>query len=147
MPTVATTTWIDADLETVYAIAKDNESFPEFMNDVKSLTIVEKDGDRVVSDWVGLVPQFMLKVKWQQEDVWNDRDHVCTFRQLKGDYDTLEGTWTFRAENGGTRFDSTLDYEYKVPTLGALVSKVIHGIVVKNMENVLAAIKARAEAK
>ncbi len=38
----------------------------------------------------------------------------------------------FREENGGTRFDQTLDYEYNVPTLGPLVKKVIHGIVKKN---------------
>lgn len=146
MPTVETTTWIDAPLEHVYAIAKDNERFPEFMKDVKSLTIVENDGKRIISDWVGLVPQFMLKVRWRQEDLWDDDAHRCTFRQIEGDYDRLEGTWAFREENGGTRFDSTVDYEYNVPTLGALVKRVIHTIVVKNMEGVLEAIKNRAEA-
>jgi uncharacterized membrane protein len=147
MPTVETTTWINAPLETVYAIAKDNESFPEFMKDVKSLTVVETDRNRIVSDYVGLVPQFMLKVRWKQEDVWDDENHVCAFRQLEGDYDRLDGTWTFKEENGGTRFDSVLHYEYNVPTLGPLVGKVIYGIVVKNVENILSAIKSRAEAK
>lgn len=146
MPTVESTIWIEAPLETVYAIAKDNRAFPEFMKDVKSLTVVEEDGPRVISDYVGVVPQFMLKVRWQQEDIWDDATHVCTFRQLKGDYDKLEGTWTFKEENGGTRFDSFLEYEYNVPTLGPLVSKVIYSIVVKNVENILAAIKMRSEA-
>ena len=145
MPTVETSTLIQAPLEHVYAIAKDNERFPEFMKDVKSLTIVESDGNRIVSDWVGLVPQFMLKVRWRQEDVWDDASHRCEFRQLQGDYDRLDGVWTFREENGGTRFDSAVNYEYNVPTLGALVRKVIHSIVVKNMEGVLESIKKRAE--
>ncbi|MCC7433401.1 MAG: SRPBCC family protein [Methanoregulaceae archaeon] len=146
MPTVESTIWIEAPLDRVYAIAKDNESFPEFMKDVKSLTVVEEDGPRVVSDYVGVVPQFMLKVRWRQEDVWDDANHVCAFRQLQGDYDKLEGTWKFKEENGGTRFDSFLEYEYNVPTLGPLVSKVIYSIVVKNVENILAAIKMRSEA-
>jgi uncharacterized membrane protein len=146
MPTVESTIWIEAPLDRVYAIAKDNESFPEFMKDVKSLTVVEEDGPRVVSDYVGVVPQFMLKVRWRQEDVWDDANHVCAFRQLSGDYDKLEGTWKFKEENGGTRFDSFLEYEYNVPTLGPLVSKVIYSIVVKNVENILAAIKMRSEA-
>jgi len=145
MPTVETTTLIDAPLEHVYAIAKDNEKFPEFMSDVKSITVVEASENRVVCDWVGLVPQFMLKVRWRQEDVWDDAAHQCAFKQLSGDYDHLEGTWSFREEDGKTRFDSFVDYEYNVPTLGALVRKVIHNIVVKNMEGVLSAIKARAE--
>lgn len=145
MPTVETTVWIDAPLEKVYAIAKDNRSFPEFMKDVKSLEIVEEDGPRTVSDWVGLIPQFMLKVRWRQEDVWDDARHRCAFRQLAGDYDKMEGSWQFAEENGGTRFDSVLEYEYNVPTVGALVKKVVHGIVTKNLENLQAAIKARAE--
>lgn len=145
MPTVESTVWIAAPLETVYEIAKDNRSFPEYMKDVKSLTIVEEDGGRVVSDWVGVIPSFLVKVRWRQEDLWDDSSHICRFRQVKGDYDKMEGEWRFREENGGTRFDSTLEYEYHVPTLGPLVKKVIYGIVVKNMENALGAIKKRAE--
>ncbi len=146
MPIVETTIHIAAPIEKVYAIAKDNASFPEFMSDVKSLTIVENDGKRVVSDWVGVVPTFGLKVRWTQEDIWNDAAHTCEFKMLKGDYDKLDGSWKFVSEDGGTRFDSVVDYEYNVPTLGALVKKVIHNIVIKNMENVLQAIKTRAEA-
>lgn len=145
MPTVDTTTWIDAPIDKVYAIAKDNETFPEFMKDVKSLTVVERDGNRIVSDYVGLVPKFMLKVKWQQEDLWDDESYSCAFRQLKGDYDELDGKWWFVEENGGTRFNSTLNYVYNVPTLGPLVKKVIHNIVIENMDNILEAIKKRAE--
>ncbi len=145
MPTVESTIWVQAPLDRVYEIAKDNVSFPEFMKDVKSLTVVEQEGNRVVSDYVGLIPQFMLKVRWRQEDIWDDSQHLCTFRQVQGDYDKLEGTWKFSEENGGTRFDSVLEYEYNVPTLGPLVKKVIYGIVVKNVEGILEAIKARSE--
>lgn len=147
MPTVETTTWIEAPLDTVYAIAQKNEEFPSYMKDVKSVTVVERDGPRVVSDWVGIVSAFGLKIKWTQEDSWNDESKVCDFRMLKGDYDKLEGKWSFTAENGGTRFDSFVEYEYKVPGLGALVNKVIHGLVVKNLDDTLAAIKAKAESE
>lgn len=145
MPTVESTIWIGAPLERVYAIAQDNASFPEFMKDVKSLTVVEKDGDRVVSDYVGLVSAFGLKVRWRQEDVWNYSDRTCLFRQLNGDYDRLDGEWRFREENGGTRFDSVVNYEYQVPGLGPLVGKVVYGLVVKNVEGILEAIKQRSE--
>lgn len=145
MPTVETTVWVDAPLDRVYTIAKDVRSYPEYMKDVKSLTVVEDEGNRVVSDYVGIVPNFMIKVRWRQEDVWDDAQKMSRFRQVQGDYDRLEGSWKFREENGGTRFDSVLDYEYTVPTLGPLVKKVIHGIVQKNLENILQAIKERAE--
>lgn len=145
MPIVETTVHINAPLDKVYEIARDNRSFPEFMKDVKSLEIISSEGPRVVSDWVGLIPTFGLKVRWKQEDVWDDDTHTCVFRQLSGDYDKLEGTWKFVEEDGGTRFDSYLDYEYIVPAVGPLVKKVVHNIVIKNMESVLGAIKERAE--
>lgn len=147
MPTVETTIWIAAPREKVYAIAKESERYPEYMKDVQSVHLVEKDGNRVVADYVGVVAQFMLKVRWRQEEVWNDAEFSSAFKQLQGDYDRLEGAWKFTEENGGTRFDQKLEYDYNVPTLGALVKKVIHGIVVKNLENIGEAIKSRAESQ
>lgn len=147
MPTVETSVWIDAPIEKVLAVAKNNPAFPDFMKDVKSLEIVETNGNRIVTDWVGIVPKFFIKVKWRQEDIWDDEAKTCRFRQVKGDYDKMEGVWRFTEESGGTRFDSFLEYLYNVPTLGALVQRVIHSIVTENMQNVLEAIKARAESR
>ena len=145
MPTVETTVWINAPLARVYEIAKDSRSFPEFMKDVQSVTPVETEANRFVSDWVGLITTFGIKVRWRQEDVWDDERHHCAFKQVSGDYDKLDGTWDFREENGGTRFDQHLDYEYNVPTLGPLVKKVVHSIVVKNLDGISEAFRARAE--
>ncbi len=145
MPVVDTSIFISAPLDRVYQIAKDSESYPLYMKDVVSVTLVEREGNRLVADWVGLVPQFRLKIRWREEDVWDDVAHTSHFRQLKGDYDRLEGTWQFTEENGGTRFDQHLDYDYNVPTLGPLVKKVIYSIVVKNLNNISQAFKERAE--
>ena len=145
MPTVDVSTWIDAPLAKVYAIAKDSEQYPEYMKDVQSVTPVEREGSRVVADWVGVVSQFGLKVRWRQEEVWDDVAHSSAFRQLQGDYDAMSGAWRFQEENGGTRFDQTMEYEYSVPTLGPLVKKVIQSLTRKNLEGIGEAIKARAE--
>jgi ribosome-associated toxin RatA of RatAB toxin-antitoxin module len=144
MPTVETSVWIDAPLQKVYAIAKDSAAYPEYMDDVQSVTIVERDESRTVADYVGTVPSFGLKVRWRQEEIWDDATTSSRFRQIEGDYDKLEGRWTFREENGGTRFDQFLDYEYNVPTLGPLVKKVIQGLVKKNLENINEAFGKRA---
>lgn len=144
MPTVETSVWIAAPLDVVYAIAKDSERYPQYMKEVQSVTPVEREGGRFVADWVGIVPTFGLKVRWRQEEIWDDASHQSAFRQLSGDYDLLEGAWSFAEENGGTRFDQKLDYEYNVPTLGPLVKKVIHSIVVKNLEAINAAFTQKA---
>jgi uncharacterized membrane protein len=146
MPSVDTSVWINAPIQRVYAVAQDNLAFPSFMEDVKSIELVSREGNTIVTDWVGIVSAFQLKVKWRQEDIWNDEARRCDFNQLKGDYDEMHGYWLFTEENGGTQFVSHVEYIYNVPGVGVLVGKIIHSLVVKNLEGVLNAIKERAEA-
>lgn len=148
MPRIELSAQINAPLERVYAIAKDVESFPQFMADLKSLVVLERspDGSRTVTEWVGFVPQFRLNVKWTEEDIWDDQAKTCHFKQLKGDYDRMVGEWRFTESNGGTEFISLLDYEFNVPLLGPLVQTVVQHLVKQNLQGVLNGIKARAEA-
>jgi ribosome-associated toxin RatA of RatAB toxin-antitoxin module len=147
MPEVETSTWINAPLATVYAIAQETESYPDFIRDVQSVKVVERAGNRLVVDYVGIVPTFNLKIRWRQEELWDDSIHASTFKQTEGDYDRMEGSWAFAEEKGGVRFDQKLSYEYNVPTIGPLIKKVIQSLVVKNLENIGEAIKSRAEKK
>ena len=80
MPDVDTSVWINAPVDRVYQIAQDNLSFPGFMEDVQSVVLVEREGNRVVSDWVGIVSAFGLKVRWRQQD---DADFRCSQTRYK----------------------------------------------------------------
>lgn len=148
MPTIDLSIWINAPVEKVYAIAKEVERFPEVMPDLESVRVLERseDGSRTVTEWIGLVREFNnMRVKWTEEDVWNDEAHTCHFRLLKGDLQKMEGEWRFTAEDGGTRFQSRIEYEYNVPLLGALVKNLIHKKLEQNVQMVLDGIRARAE--
>jgi uncharacterized membrane protein len=94
MPRVESSIVINAPRETVLSVARDNEKFPEYMADVKSLAILEKsdDGLRMVTDWVGIVPKFGAKVHWVEEDIWDLAEGTCTFKQVSGDYDQFEAS-------------------------------------------------------
>jgi len=150
MPRVESSIIINAPRETVITIARDNARFPEFMSEVKSLTIKETspDGLRVVSDWVGLVPKFGVTVRWTEEDVWDLDAGTCTFRQLTGDYDEFAGVWRFTAENERTtRFDSYLDYRLEIPLVGGMIKALVQKLIQSNLDATLAAIKARSESE
>ncbi len=145
MPHIQNSVIINAPVEKVWSTAKKYEEFPTFMKDIVSLKIVEEDGDRMVSEWIGKVPTFGLKITWTQEDIWDEEKKQSTFKQLKGDYDMMEGTWTFTEENGVTTFTSSLDYEYNIPGLGAIVKKVIEKIARDNIQGILDGLKSRCE--
>ncbi len=147
MPVLQHQIRIQAPVEAVYAIARDVERFPEFMPDVKSTTILEAspDGARQVVAWVGLIPAFKLTVKWTEEDLWDDRERTCRFRQIKGDFTEYGGLWRFVEDAGGTRFESELRYEMEIPTIGPLIRGVVRKIMNENVERLQAAIQRRAE--
>src|SRR3712207_792062 len=117
------------------------------MPDVQRITILEAapDGSRQVVAWVGQIPTFKLTVKWIEEDLWDDRERTCRFRQVKGDFTEYRGTWRFDGEGFGTRFESEVTYELDIPTVGPLIKGVVRKIMTDNVDRLQAAIKKRAE--
>jgi ribosome-associated toxin RatA of RatAB toxin-antitoxin module len=147
MPHIDNQVLINAPLDRVYALARDVETFPEFMPDVESVNVAEKeaDGSRTVTEWVGVAREFKLKIRWTEEDLWDDATYTCTFHQIRGDYKAYSGSWTFTEQDGQTLFASSIDYEIEIPMIGALLKAVIGRLMRDNTQKVLEAIKTRAE--
>lgn len=145
MPTVKSEIVIAAPVEKVYALAKDIERFPEFMEDVQSVEILEDNPPRRVSRWVGIVKEFNRTVTWTEEDFWDDQQRRCTFRQTEGDYTQYEGEWEFREDPQGTRVHLRIDFEYDVPLIGALIKGLLQRKMQQNCQAMLAALKQQAE--
>ena len=148
MPKIEQSVLIDAPMEHVYRIARDVEAFPQFMQDLRSLTLLERspDGARTVTEWVGLIREFKMTIKWTQEDLWDADAHRDVFTMLSGDMDSMSGIWQFTAEGAGrTRFDSTVEYEYNVALIGPLVKSLIKKKMTDNLEATLKAIKQKSE--
>ena|SRR5579862_2518990 len=147
MPVIDAQVHIEAPVEKVYAIARDVESFPSYMPDVESIRIVDGNSReaRVVTEWVGLVPEFKQKIRWTEEDLWDESEHTCRFRQVKGDYKEYEGEWVFTPENNGTAFRSTFTYDLEIPLIGPLIKNLVLKKMQANNQKIVEAIKARAE--
>lgn len=146
MPIIESRVLIDGKLDDVYQTAKDIEKFPEFMEDVTSVKIVGHEGENtVISDWVGEVKQFRVKMKWTEKDIWDDINHTCDFSLVKGDYTKYGGKWIFREVDGQTEFYSSLDYEYNVPMIGPIIKKVVAKKMQENLDNILNSVKKKVE--
>ncbi len=148
MPKIAITLDVNAPVDTVYAVARRVEDFPTFMEDLQSLTVLERsdDGNRTVTEWVGIVREFRMTIRWVQEDVWDPARYRDDFRLIKGDLDSMVGYWQFIPTENGTRFECVLDYEYNVPLIGPMIKALIKKKMTENLEAQMRAIKQRAEA-
>lgn len=143
MAEVQATTLIRAPLDEVYRVAKDVEKFPQFMPDVESIHVLERHDSSTVTAWVGIVQG--RKIRWVEEDHWDDAAHRCRFKQREGDFSRYEGFWSFEAVPEGTRTTVNLDYEMDLPLAGALLSNLLRILVRKNLESMLAALKGQLE--
>jgi len=140
---VEASTIIRASLDRVYAMAKDVERFPQFMPDLESVTVLERSPSGTLTRWVGVVQG--RKIRWVEEDEWDDARHVCAFRQRSGDFSKYQGTWAFEATSDGTRTSLAVDFELDIPLAGALLSSLVKVLMRKNCEGMLAALKGQLE--
>lgn len=143
MPFVETAIVVDAPARDVYELAKDQERFPDFMPDVETVTILERNGTRIVSRWKTLVEE--APIEWIEEDIFDDVGLRVDYRLLEGDLDTFEGSWTFEERDGATHVTLGVEYDFGVPTLAELIGPTLHKKVQENSEMMLAALKREAE--
>jgi ribosome-associated toxin RatA of RatAB toxin-antitoxin module len=144
MPEVSASIVIRAPIETVYASARRVEDFPSFMPDLKSVTILERNGDvPTLTEWVGTVEG--RRIRWVEEDDWDDAAHRCRFRQREGDFDSYEGTWDFAADGGGTRTTITVEFEFGIPLIGRLLSGLLRVKMRENIDGMLKALQQQIE--
>jgi uncharacterized membrane protein len=146
MPTVSSELPIAAPVERVYAIARDIERFPQFMEDVEDVKILEQTAERQVSRWASIIKEFNRTINWTEVDYWDDVAHTCRWEQTEGDFTSYSGTWEFEAAEAGTVAKLMIDYEYSVPLIGALIQGLVKKKMQANVESMLAAIKKEAEA-
>jgi len=145
MPTVSSQISIAAPVDRVYAIARDIERFPEFMEDVEDVKILEQTPERQVSRWASTIKEFNRTITWTEVDYWDDAAHRCRWEQTEGDFTSYSGTWEFEPSDGGTIAKLVIDYEYNVPLIGPLIQGLVKKKMQANVESMLAAIKKEAE--
>jgi len=131
-------------VDQVYQLAKDMEGYPAFMPDVESVKVVSREPDRTVTEWVTSVDG--TPILWTELDIFDDANHTITYRLVEGDLDKFEGMWTFEETAGGTRVTLTVDYDFGIPELTALIGPTLEEKVGENSEMMLTGMKKRIEA-
>jgi len=143
MPLVEARILINGVPKDVYNVAKQQERFPDFMADVEEVKIVEREGQRAISEWTTNVEG--IPICWKEEDTYDDAANSISYRLLEGDLDKFEGAWTFEPTNSGTEVVLTVDFDFGMPTLADLLGPVLEVKVRENAEMMLNGIKDEVE--
>jgi ribosome-associated toxin RatA of RatAB toxin-antitoxin module len=143
MPYVEVNTTIKGDIKRIWAIVSDMASYPQFMPNLKSVTIEERAGNTTVSKWVSNVDGRIIS--WRERDVFFPDDYRIEYTQVSGDLKKFEGKWQLSPDGETVNVLLTVDFEFGVPMLAALLNPLLKKKVRENSEGMLAAIKKICE--
>lgn len=143
MPQVERRIVIDSEPGAVYELAKDMENYPTFMPDVESVKIVSREGNSTITEWVSNVDG--TPFEWTEKDNFDDTKLRIDYSLIEGDLEKFEGSWSFQSVDGKTEVCLTVDYDFGLPELTALIGPTLHEKVGENSEMMLASMKNLVE--
>lgn len=143
MPVVEVTMPVMCDRRELYPILKRMDKYPEFMEDLISVEVLERKDNTTVTSWVSNVDG--RTIKWTELDTFDDDKLYITYRQLDGDLKKMEGAWELTEIEGGTEVRLTVDFEFGIPMIAGLLNPILKKKVRDNSMNMLRAIKQKIE--
>lgn len=143
MPYVEVAMPVRCEREKIYPILKKMEKYPEFMTDLISVDVVEREENTTVSKWVSNVDGRIIK--WTEKDIFDDKNMHISYKQIDGDVKKFEGEWILTPIDNGTEVKLTVDFEFGIPMISGLLNPIAKKKVRVNSENMLKAIKEKME--
>lgn len=145
MPQVERTIVINSDPKAVYELAKDMESYPNFMPDVESVKVLSREADTTVTEWISNVDG--TPFQWTERDQFDDANLRIDYALIEGDLEKFEGSWTFQPVDDKTEVRLVVDYDFGLPELTELIGPTLHEKVGENSEMMLSSMKRLMEGK
>lgn len=145
MPQVESSINIQGSRDFAYAMAKEMEKYPQYMESVQEVRILTTDPieNSTITQWVTNVDGRLIR--WTEKDVFDDEAKTISYRQISGDLKKFEGEWRFQSVDGGTRVTLTVAFEFGIPMLSGLLNPILKKKTQANCDAMLLAIKEQVE--
>lgn len=145
MPTIIVEEIISATIEDAWNRICDVERYPEYMEPVLSVKILEEGKDYNVSEWEVLLKGSVLK--WSEKEVRNHDEYKITYSQIDGDLEVFSGFWKLeKIDDYTTKASLETTFEIGIPALRDMLNPVASKALKENATNMLASLNAVEEA-
>ena len=143
MPYVENTILVDGNADDVYQLASDMESYPQFMENVRSVEVLERAEDTTVTAWETEVDG--REISWKERDYFDKQQQKIYYEQIEGDLEEFKGQWKITAQKEATQVTLSVEFEFGIPMLGPVLNPILKKKVASNSEAMLKAIKEEVE--
>ncbi len=143
MPTVAAELSIDALPAQSWAAVTDVENYPQCMDNVRSVEIVECSGaDHRTTAWSVWLRGPVLE--WVAAEYLDHQARRCDFRQISGDLSRFVGYWSVRpAGDSASLVSLHLEFDIGIPLLADMLNPVAAAALRENAQQMLTALERR----
>lgn len=143
MPVVEVSKVINSSKGQLYEILKDMEKYPEFMKDLKSVKVLEREANTTLTAWETSLAG--RTIKWVEKDIFDDAEKHISYHQVSGDLQKFAGEWILTEVEDGTKVTLTVDFEFGIPMVAGLLNPIAKLMIKENSENMLNALKSKTE--
>lgn len=134
------------DLQSVWEVIRDIESYPQFMPGVLAARIVERVANTTRSEWTTVLNG--NEMSWLQEDTEDSGDGVFSsaFTQLEGDIELWRGETTVRRiETGEVEVNYRIEFDLGIPAMTHVLHPLAARAIRANCTQMLDALRSRLE--
>ncbi|AGB41497.1 oligoketide cyclase/lipid transport protein [Halobacteroides halobius DSM 5150] len=143
MPQVVESIILNGSIDKAYQLAKDMESYPQFMENVISVKVLKRDKKSTITSWETKIDG--RSISWKEKDLFNDDGYEILYQQLEGDLKKFEGKWDLKEVVQGVKITLSVEFEFGVAMLAPLLNPILKKKVRSNSKNMLEAIKQKVE--
>lgn len=143
MPLVEETIEINMSATELFPIISNFEKYPDMMEGVKQVNILEKGDGYSISEWISEVDGRVIK--WVERDYIKPQENRIDFELVKGDLKTFDGFWQLDEGEESTKVIFSIGFEFGIPMIAPLIHPLLAKKLRENMKQMLSDLKKRAE--
>jgi ribosome-associated toxin RatA of RatAB toxin-antitoxin module len=143
MPCVEVVEIMSAPVDKLWAVINDVESYPRFMDHVRSLAVVENGTNYRLLAWEVDCKGFIMR--WTEREEIDRERYRIDFRQIKGDLAQFEGFWQLEPlADDCTQVKLSVQFDMGIPMLAEMLNPVAERAIRDNSRHMLLSIASEA---
>lgn len=111
-----------ADADAAYRRICEFERYPDFVDEVRSVVVHERNGDTLVTEWEIYFRNGPLR--WTEADYFRPEQRRIVFEQTTGDFEVFRGSWHVEPAAGGCLVTFEATFDFGIPSLAGVLEPI-----------------------
>ena len=127
--------------EKAYLKIKDVEKYPDYMESISSIEVLNRDEKSITARWNGSIDGAPLT--WVQKNEFLDDKQEIHFEAIEGDFEIFKGKWSIGSYKKDLLLQLEIEYRLGIPVIEDVLGPILSEKIKTNSIAMLEAIALR----